>query len=116
MHFSSNRFDVLGGIYSPPSQPAGILQCNYEDECERGQVDTHASCAHETSELMQCSHVYVFGITMRKVCSNSQRRDTLYFWNISKFKSWSYLKTQEANKVISKNLNLFFVKTKFIFC
>lgn len=35
--------------HSPPSHPADTIlsaRRNYEDECERGQVGTHASCAH----------------------------------------------------------------------
>lgn len=119
MHFSSNWAPIwrVGGFTAP--HRSLLASCSVIMRMSVREVrwtrTPHVHMRH-VSELMQCSHV--FRIIMRKVCSNSQTLSkTGHFWKISKFKSWAYVKTQEANKVISKNLNLFFfVKTKFIFC
>lgn len=44
---NNHRSDALGDL-EPPRLSLLTSCSNYEDECERGQVDTHASCAHVT--------------------------------------------------------------------
>lgn len=47
----------------PLSHPYDTLlsaHCNYEDECERGQMDTQALCAHVpkgTAMTLECSQI-----------------------------------------------------------